>query len=155
MAKTQTIASDEAQIRARLDEWVNASRAKDVDAIMANYAPGVLAFDAIGKLQFKGVDAYRKHWEDCLSYCQEMRFEMHDLEIVAEGGLAFCHYLAHCGGIGHDGQEHFGWMRATSCLRKTNGTWLIVHEHFSSPFDPVTEKVLSLKPEHETRAAAA
>jgi uncharacterized protein (TIGR02246 family) len=154
MAKTQTIANDEAQIRARLDEWVRAFRAKDVDAILAGYAPDALVFDAIGKLQFKGVEDYRKHWDECLPYCQEMRFEMHDLEIAAEGGLAFCHYLARCGGTSHDGQEQSGWLRVTVCLRKTNGTWLIVHEHFSSPFDPITDKVLSLEPEHETRVAA-
>jgi len=154
MAKAATNANDEAQIRARLNEWVRASQAKDLDAIMASYAPDVLAFDAIGKLEFRGVEAYRKHWEECLSYCEEMRFEMHDLEIAAEGGLAFCHYLARCGGTSKDGQEHYGWMRGTVCLRKTNGTWLIVHEHYSSPFDPMSGKMLNLEPEHETRAAA-
>ena len=42
-----------------------------------------IAFDAVGKLQFKGVEAYRKHWDTCLSYCPgEMLFEIHDLEIT-------------------------------------------------------------------------
>ncbi|WP_211221635.1 nuclear transport factor 2 family protein [Desulfocurvibacter africanus] len=26
------------------------------------------------------------------------------------------------------------WVRATACLRKTDGKWLITHEHVSVPF---------------------
>jgi ketosteroid isomerase-like protein len=33
-------------------------------------------------------------------------------------------------------------MRATVCFRKTNGEWMIVHEHFSAPFDPQSGKAL-------------
>lgn len=30
------------------------------------------------------------------------------------------------------------WVRATSCLRKRNDGWKIVHEHASVPFDTET-----------------
>ena len=33
-------------------------------------------------------------------------------------------------------------MRVTVRFRKTNGTWMIVHEHFSAPFDPESGKAL-------------
>jgi PhnB protein len=41
-------------------------------------------------------------------------------------------------------------------FRKTNGTWMIVHEHFSAPFDPESGKALfDLEPEGVERTRAA
>jgi ketosteroid isomerase-like protein len=109
--------------------------------------PDIVAFDAIAQLQFRGSDAYRKHWDACMSMCSgPMIFEVHDLAIDARDDLAFGWYLSRCGGTGPDGKERSGWMRATFCCRRTNGRWEIVHEHFSAPFDPETGKVLDLKP---------
>jgi ketosteroid isomerase-like protein len=157
MTTVLTKADDEAQIRARLDAWAKAAGAKDMDSVMANYAPDIVAFDAIGALQFKGIEAYRKHWEACLAMCPgPMIFEIHDLDITARDNVPFCHYLSRCGGTGPDGKEHIGWMRATACFRKTDGKWMIVHEHFSAPFDPQSGKaLLDLEPEHIQPATAA
>jgi uncharacterized protein (TIGR02246 family) len=147
MALRMTWTDAETQIRELIEDWANAARAKNVDAIFAHYAPDILAFDAIGQLQFKGADACRKHWDACMSMCPgQMVFEVHDLEIEAQGDLAFGHYLSRCGGTGPDGKERSGWLRATICCRKTNGSWRIVHEHFSAPFDLESGKVLDLRP---------
>jgi uncharacterized protein (TIGR02246 family) len=147
MALQMTRADEEAQIRTLIDDWATAARAKDVDAIFTHYAPDIRAFDAIAQLQFEGSDAYRKHWEACMSMCSgPMIFEVHELVIEARDHLAFGHYLSRCGGTGPDGKERSGWMRATFCCRKTNGRWKVAHEHFSAPFDPETGKVLELKP---------
>ena len=62
--------------------------------------------------------------------------------IAARDDLAFGHYLSRCGGTGPDGVEKVGWMRATVCCRKIDGRWLVVHEHFSAPFDMETSKAL-------------
>jgi ketosteroid isomerase-like protein len=154
---TMTSASAESQVRARLEAWAEATRAGDLDAIMANYAPDVRGFDAIGPLQFANAQTYREHWKACLSQMRgPMKFEMHELEVTAQGDLAFCHYLARCGGTGPDHVDHEGWTRVTVCLRKTNGAWLVVHEHFSAPFDPESGKAsFNLKPDSvaQTRAA--
>jgi ketosteroid isomerase-like protein len=143
MALQMTRTDDDAQIRGLLDDWVKAARAKDVDGIMATYAPDILAFDAIAQLQFKGAAAYRKHWEACIAMCPgPMLFEIHHLDVTAQDEVAFGHYLARCGGTGPDGKEQIGWMRATVCFRKTGRAWRIVHEHFSAPFDPESGKAL-------------
>ena len=85
-----------------------------------------------------------------------MIFEIHDLDITARDDVAFCHYLSRCGGTGPDGKEQIGWMRATACFRKTNGKWMIVHEHFSAPFDPQSGKaLLDLEAEHVERTSTA
>jgi uncharacterized protein (TIGR02246 family) len=142
MALQMARTDDDVQIRRLLDDWVKAIRAEDVDGIMTSYAPDVRAFDAIARLQFKGAEAYRKHWEACLAMCPGQLFEIHDLDIAVRDDLAFGHYLARCGGTGPDGKEQVGWTRATVCLRKTGGTWRVVHEHFSAPFDPESGKAL-------------
>jgi ketosteroid isomerase-like protein len=143
MTLEMTRTDDEARIRGLLDEWTNAVRVKDIDAIMARYAPEVVAFDAIARLQFRGAQAYREHWQACLARCSgPMIFEVHDLSIAAAGDVAFSHFLVRCGGTGDDGQEQSGWTRGTVGWRKTSGSWKVVHEHFSAPFDMASGKAL-------------
>jgi uncharacterized protein (TIGR02246 family) len=133
----------EAEIRALVDNWLRAVLARDIDGIMSHYAPDILSFDAISQLQFKGVDAYRTHWEACLSMCPgPMIFEIHDLNIAAGNDVAFCHCLTRCGATEENGAEKASWMRVTVCYRKTNGKWLVVHEHCSAPFDMESCKAL-------------
>ncbi len=141
-------ATAEAEIRALVDNWLRAARAQDIDGIVSHYAPDILAFDAIAQLQFKGKEAYRKHWESCLSMCPgPMIFEIHDLKIAAADDVAFSHCLNWCGGTAENGEEKASWMRMTAGYRKTNGKWRVVHEHFSSPFDMESGKALfDLKP---------
>jgi ketosteroid isomerase-like protein len=70
--------------------------------------------------------------------------------------VAFCHYLARCGATGADGREHRCWLRGTTCLRRTGGTWRIVHAHCSAPFDPRSGRaLLDLVPERVEQASAA
>jgi uncharacterized protein (TIGR02246 family) len=143
MATTTIERADEAQIRGLIEDWSNAARAFDIDGVMAAYTPDILAYDAIAKLQFKGAQAYREHWQACAAMCPgQMIFEVHDLAIEAGDAIAFGHYLVRCGVIGEGGKEDAGYMRVTFGCRKTGGRWLIAHEHFSAPFDPESGKAL-------------
>jgi uncharacterized protein (TIGR02246 family) len=153
MATTQAqVTSDrgaEKEIRSLLDRWAVGARKGDLEAIMACYTPDVLAFDAIAALQFKGAEAYREHWEMCLSHLHpgtEMLLEMHEVGVAVSGDLAFAHYLSRCGGTDTEGNEHSMWMRATVCCRRTRDGWRIAHEHYSAPMDPETNKALELSP---------
>jgi uncharacterized protein (TIGR02246 family) len=149
--------TDTTEIRARLEEWAAATRAKDVDRIIAVHAQGTLSFDCHSHLQLKGAAALRRHLEACLPCMQgPMRFELHDLDIAAHGDVAFSHLLARYGATGPGGQEHAGWLRVTVCLRKVAGEWLFVHDHCSIPFDPATgQAMVDLAPEQTERASAA
>jgi uncharacterized protein (TIGR02246 family) len=143
MTLHMTRTDDKTEIRSLLDDWAKAARAGDLEGVMAAYAPDVLAFDAIAQLQFKDAEAYRKHWQMCVEMCSgPTTFEIHDLGIETGDGIAFAHYLLHCGGTGPDGKEQTGWMRVTACCRRTNGRWRIAHEHFSVPFDMESRKAL-------------
>jgi ketosteroid isomerase-like protein len=105
--RSESEVTAEVQVRAQIEEWAEALRAKDVDRIIACHAPDVLAFDCHSQLQFKATDAYRRHLEACMPCMQgAMVFELHDLNIVAQDDVAFCHYHALCGATGADGTEH-------------------------------------------------
>ncbi|HVY54281.1 MAG TPA: nuclear transport factor 2 family protein [Thermodesulfobacteriota bacterium] len=135
--------NDKEQIREMLEDWAKKFRSKDLDGIMSIYAPDIVSYDAIAELQFKGFDAYRKHWEMCLSLCQgPITFEMRDLNITAGDGVAFAHSLNRCGGTDENGEEKASWMRGTICLKKIDGKWKVVHEHYSAPFDVESGKAL-------------
>lgn len=147
MDAPSTLSRTETELRSQLEDWARAVRAKDVERIFAHYAPDIVAFDAIAQLQFKDADAYRKHWQTCMTMCPgPMIFELHELQITASEDLAFVHGLNRCGGTGPDGKEMVGWMRMTTCFRQQHGKWRVVHEHFSAPFDPQSDKALWLEP---------
>lgn len=146
-AQTQAPTPAEVEVRALLDEWVAGCRAGDLERICACYDPAVVSYDAILQVQFKGLADYRAHWETCISHMQDgMVYEPRELSLVAEGGIAFCHYLARCGATDSEGNERTGWLRVTQCCTRGAGGWRIVHEHFSAPFDPETMKILDVQP---------
>jgi ketosteroid isomerase-like protein len=55
--------TEDAQIRERLESLAQAIRAKDINALVAHYATGIVTFDLRPPLQVQGVDAYRKNFE--------------------------------------------------------------------------------------------
>ena len=85
------------QITDLLSNWVRALRAKDIAAITSIYHNDIIAFDAIGQLQFKGLADYRAHWQRCMAFCSgESFFEMHQLQV--RGFHDICHHdpVSHC-----------------------------------------------------------
>lgn len=146
-------AAAQAEIKARVQSWTKAAVAGDVDAIMSYYAPDIVSFDAIQQLQFKGADAYKKHWEMCIAMCPgPMVFETSELTVEAEDNVAFAHSLISCGGSDENGNVKSSWMRMTSCYRKIAGEWKTVHEHFSAPFDMQSGKALfGLEPDGSSK----
>lgn len=133
----------EDEIRAVLDNWLDAVLAGDVDRICAHYAEDLRAFDAVSQLQFAGRESYREHWGVCLAAAPGPTvFELHDVRVDVDGGLAFSSFLSRCGVIEKDQSEKTSWFRGTQCYRRTADGWQIVHEHFSLPFDMETGAML-------------
>jgi ketosteroid isomerase-like protein len=131
------------EIKTLLDQWCAGVREKNLDAIMAYYDPQIVAYDAIIQLQFRGIDAYRQHWQYCLGMCEgAMLFEVHQLVVHGNDDVAFAHWLNKCGGTDDKGEEKSSWMRASAGYRKTANGWKAVHEHFSAPFDMASGKAL-------------
>ncbi|MEP7342320.1 MAG: nuclear transport factor 2 family protein [Acidobacteriota bacterium] len=145
--KTAT-ASDESAIRELMNDRVKAIRAKDVNGLMSNHAPDVLAFDLLIPLQYIGSDVLKKRAEVWLSSFQgPVSFEMRNLSVTAGNDVAFCHSLNGVSGTKTDGEKIEMWWRATVCLRKIDGKWMVTHEHSSVPFEMESGKAdMTLKP---------
>jgi uncharacterized protein (TIGR02246 family) len=135
MPTTTKSAREDAQVRQSLEALAQALSAKDVDALMAHYAPDVVTFDVGAPLEVKGVEAYRKNFERWFASVQgPIDYTMRDLRIATGDGVAFCHCLSHVESTRKSGEKNDYWVRVTSGLRKANGRWLVTHEHISMPF---------------------
>jgi PhnB protein len=143
-AVSETTTTGDSEIRALQETWLKLVETKDVGRIMSLYTDDLVAYDAIVQLRFKGKEAYTKHWEMCLEMCPgPIAFEIHDLDVAADGDVAFSHHLLkHDGTDPESGEPHTCWLRVTSCYRKHGGKWLIVHEHISSPIDMESGKAI-------------
>ncbi len=141
-------ATNEAEIRALVDEMAAACRAKDVARLLRHYAPDVTAFDLLNPLRYCGTDNVERRaaeWFD--SFEGPIGYEMSDVCISAANGTAFCHSLNQVKGTKTGGQAIEMWWRATVCCEKRDGQWLVTHLHSSVPFDMKTgEASLNLPP---------
>ena len=125
-------ATNEAQVRLLLDEWINALRVKDSDRFMSLYSPDIVVFDAPPPLQRVGSKAYGKHFPEWFdSFRGPITFETRGLSIAVGADVAFSHSLIRTSGTMKSGKEIDRWLRWTLCLRKISGKWLITHEHVS------------------------
>ena len=55
--------SNETQIRALVEKWASAVRAKDMHRVLVNHIDDIVMFDVPMPLQSKGIKEYKKTWE--------------------------------------------------------------------------------------------
>ena len=141
-------ASAEAEIRALIDERVEAIQRKDVETLVNAVAPDIVLFDALDSLQRRGSTDVRAKTTQWLGWYEgPLGFEVRDLTVEAGGDLAFCAYLYRVTGTMTNGDAVDMWVRSTLGLRKIDGVWKVVHEHASVPFNAENGKALvALKP---------
>lgn len=128
------MAADESELKALLDSRVDACQAKDIDRLMALYSPGIVYYDVVPPLQFVGSADVRRNfirWFD--QYDGPIGLETHDLDIAVSADVAFAHMLHLDSGTRNSGPEGAVWLRSTVCCQRTDGKWLITHEHISMP----------------------
>ena len=139
---------NEAAIRDLIEGFVKAFRHKDMNGVMSVFAPEVVSFDLGPPLQHGGGETFITRWQELFeSYQGLIDYEVHDLSITAGDDVAYSHSLNRAGGTLKNGRKTHRWLRWTACYRKTNGKWLIVHEHVSVPADLKNGKaILDLEP---------
>jgi len=132
---------DETPIRQIISEWTAAQCAKDIDRLMSHYAPDVSVFGLTPPLLTQGAASWRKVWEERLPHFPDgFQIEMRDLQIVVDGTAAVAHWLFRFKGLPHPAVQT--WIRITAGYEKRGDRWLIVHEHYSVPFDPATSQAV-------------
>ena len=142
--------SDDAAIRALVQQMIVAFNAKDLDKIMTLYVPGndLVAFDLVPPRQYVGSDAYRKDWQEFLDLYSGMpKMEITDLAVGTSGDLSYSHQIVRMTGALKKGGNMDLTLRVSDVYRKRNGKWHILHEHASVPVDLDTGKAdLQSKP---------
>jgi uncharacterized protein (TIGR02246 family) len=141
-------ASDEGDIRQRIEKAVSAVRARDIEGVMTLYAPDIVSFDIAPPLQHIGAEAKRKAWMEAFAaYQPPIGYEIRDLTITLGDAIAFAHSINRITGTLNNGTATDFWLRWTTCFRKIKGTWFLAHEQVSVPIDLATgSALLNLEP---------
>lgn len=125
----------ETAIRALMEDWIAALRARDLDRLVSHYAPDLTFFDFVPPLSCQGAAAYRQKWEHMLPMFQgEIGYEVSGLQIHAEGSLGLAHCLNRIRDLSSSDRESPApWVRITLGFRLIDGAWKVIHEHISVP----------------------
>jgi PhnB protein len=129
---TKLTTTAETAVRAVIDDWVEALRAKDADGVVAHQSDDFRQFALAPPLQQEGSDrdalaAWFGGWDGPLGY------ELHDHRVVVGDAVAVSHSLNHLRATATDGTRSDLWFRQTICLERAGGDWKITHEHESVP----------------------
>lgn len=137
------------EIRAVVEERVAAVAAKDPRPLANRQHDDVVTFDVLPPLNSRGKGAVQPRtqaWFD--GFSSPIGYEVQQLEIAADGDVAFCSFVYHVTGTLTSGDEVSMWVRATLGLQRIAGEWLIVHDHESVPWDPESGKgLIGLEPQ--------
>jgi len=133
----------QSEIEALLERRIEACRDKDIDKLMSIFAAEIVYFDVVPPLRFVGHDAVRDNFLRWFAeYDGPIRLATREAMIAAEDDVAFAHMLHEDSGNRNRPNGRGFWLRSTSCLRRREVGWRIVHEHISLPIDFRTGQVL-------------
>ena len=125
----------EKQIRAVLDAWAKATRQNRNDDILKNHVPALVIFDVLPPMKYESAESYRRSWDDWQPETKEEgEFDLENLSVTAGTDVAFAHCFIRCGGTLPNGRSFQDLVRATFCLRKIDGAWMVSHQRISKPF---------------------
>ena len=127
--------ANEVQIRALLEDWAKAVRAKDIAGVLAHHTDDVLMFDVPPPTAVRGIAAYRNTWPQFFQALTEGRaaFDVAELHVTAGDTVAFATALLRCGSTAELAKDNTPRLRLTFGLRKVGGAWKVAHEHHSFP----------------------
>jgi uncharacterized protein (TIGR02246 family) len=131
-------------VAALLESYRDAVYAKDVEAFVAIFADDVRVFDMWGTWSHDGIDSWREMavgWFGSLGD-ELVRVAFDEVQTTVGDDTAVLSAFVTFAGLSADGAELRSMNnRLTWGLRKTGGTWKVVHEHTSAPVEMATGKV--------------
>lgn len=144
----QTYPKDEAAIRQRVEEYIEAIRAKDLERVMKIFAPGLVSFDLEPPLQHMRAESKRRNWTKAFAaYQAPIGYEVRDLAIILSNDLAVGRSVNRISGTLMNGKKTGYWVRWTTCFQKIEDTWYVTHDHVSVPLDLKSGRgVLNIEP---------
>ena len=133
-AVSPQISSNQEAVRAVIESWAAAVRARDYSGILRNHSSDFVMFDVPPPFESVGLDEYRKTW-DLFFSCNtgDIKFDIRDIRVVAGSDVAFAFTRMQCLTPNASGKLEPLDFRLTVGLRKIDEQWTIVHEHHSVP----------------------
>lgn len=138
----------EQEIRKEFERWFNEAAAKDIDAVMSHIASDVVSYEHDAPLQYVGVDAIREVCQRGFDAMKgDFRWNIPDLQILVRDDIAVTWGLNHMLAQEPGGEKIDSYSRGTRIFQKVDGTWKMIHQHVSYPYDIETgEAKTDLKP---------
>jgi len=131
-----TLTKADCEVRTVLEEWAMATRQGRIDQVLNNHAANLVIFDVLPPMKYESAESYRSSWDEWQPQTEgEAVFDLENLTITAGDDVAFAHCFIRCGGTLPDGRTFQDLVRATFCLRKVNGSWVVEHQHVSKPYE--------------------
>ena len=150
MATIKTNAKEETGIRAVIDDWASAIRAKNAGGVVSCYAANAVKFTLAPPLQYSRDNPFDEKELQAwfASFQGPLGYEIRDLSITIGDDVAFCHSLNRMTATTINRQAVDLWFRETLGLCRIAGKWKIMHEHSSVPFymDGSFKAAVDLKP---------
>jgi len=137
--------TDHDDVAALLDTYVDSAYRKDVDGFIAMYAENVRIFDLWGSWQVRGAANWRTGIAEWFGSLGEGRVvvEFSEVEVSVGGDVAAISAMIQYSGESPAGlTEREMANRLTWILKRTDGAWLVTHEHTSAPVDMDSGKVI-------------
>ncbi len=126
-----------------IDAYKAAVLAKDVNAFVSLYDDNVVVFDLWGTWAMRGVASWRHAIGEWFSSVgsEQVVVSFRDASSLASDELAVGHAIVTYAAFSPEGTPLRSLSnRLTMTLKRSQGTWRIVHEHTSAPVDPSTLK---------------
>lgn len=147
---------DERGVGAVIAALMQAIRFRNADAIAGLCAPDVACVDDAPLRSGTGAAAVQAHWQPTWqAFDGPIGCDATQLQITLGADVAFGTCLLRVSGKAADGQRHTHWAWATFGLRRIDGVWRFVHQHFSQPFERGNGGAVPLAAEADAAAAAA
>jgi uncharacterized protein (TIGR02246 family) len=127
------MSSDETAVRDLVERWATAVHAGDLDQVLADHAEDIVMYDVPPPSRgVRGIAAYRDTWPPFFEWqASGASFDIVSLDVVAGADVAFAYALLRCGTPDQLREDPDNLLRLTIGLQRTEGRWVVVHEHHS------------------------
>jgi ketosteroid isomerase-like protein len=116
--------------------------AQGPDQILKYFDPGIVMVDMVPR-NASGIENLRTNLQAQYSKVKELRGELLDISIDADGRLAFAHSTQRLAWTSvASGEKTEMIVRITDIYHRIKGKWLIVLQHVSVPFDPASGRAI-------------
>ncbi|TLP58738.1 YybH family protein [Microbispora triticiradicis] len=130
----------EKEVRELHRRWFARTAAGDLEGLMTGVADDVVSYEHDGPLRLRGVEAVREVCARGLDAATEggVSWDVPDLKILVRQDLAVAWGLNNIRVEQAGGESAETWSRGTRVFERRDGVWVMIHQHLSFPYDPVT-----------------